>query len=148
MAKNDVLDLVSENAGKLIHLVGALDQSAIHIDVTARNRKGVYFAGVDDKEPPVEIGAAGMRCDLVPEKVDLSVDLGVVYHRQLLVDLRGLLLAHLHFLLLGDAARRQANYDHNRDKYSFHLDSRGRLLAGSKSKSHSKLHQRGAACDY
>jgi hypothetical protein len=41
--------------------------------------------------------------DSIAERIDVVLNLGVLHHRELRVDLLRLLLAHLNFLLGGDA---------------------------------------------
>lgn len=55
---NHVTDLVPECSGQLVERVGALDQSAIHVDVSARQRKGIHLLRVHDVEMPLQIRAA------------------------------------------------------------------------------------------
>jgi len=134
---------VAEDAGELGHVVCALDESAIHVNESARNGKRVDLATVDDEETPVEIGATRLRGDLIAEKVDLSVRFRVVYERQLLVDLRSLFLPHLDFLLRRYPARGNADNQCEGKKDSFHVVSRDKFCP-SKSKSHSKLPHSGS----
>jgi TrmH family RNA methyltransferase len=139
MAKYDVTDLVTKNAGELGHVLSALDEASVHIDEPAGHGKRIYFTAVDDEEPPIETGAARVRRDLIAEEVDVAIGFRIGDHGQLLIDLRSFLLTHLHFLLGGYPAARHPDYQRERDKDSFHWNSRGKLLTSAKGKSHSKL---------
>ena len=104
VAFDDVTDLVSEHAGNFVHLVGALDESAVHVDEAARHGERVDFLAVDDEEMPVEIAPAGEPGDGVAQHIDVAVQLGIADDGKLGVDLLGFLHSHLNFLLGRNAA--------------------------------------------
>jgi len=76
-----VPDFVAENAGELVHLVGALDEAAIHINEAAGHREGVDFLGVHDEELPVEITPACEPRNGISEDVDVAVYLRILDNR-------------------------------------------------------------------
>ena len=81
--------------------------------------------------------------DLITQQIYVPVRFRVADDGQLLIDLRSLLLSHLHFLLRRYTARRRPDYEREGEKYSFHMGSRGKF-SRSKSKSYSKLLQFGS----
>src|SRR5450759_231055 len=81
VAPDNVSNLMTQNAGELVHLVGALDETAIHVHEAAGHRESVYFLGVDDEELPVEITAARDPRNRVSEDVDVAIDLRVLDDR-------------------------------------------------------------------
>src|SRR5690606_33858855 len=76
-------------------------------DVPAGHREGVHTFRVDDVEgvadPGVDPGGDGTT-----ELVDVVLDCGILYDRQLLIDLRSVLGAELRLLRRGDRAGRRA----------------------------------------
>jgi hypothetical protein len=78
---HDVSDLVAEDAGELVHLVGALDEAAIHVHEAPRNRERVHFLRVDDEELPVEILTAREPGNRVAEHIDVAIDLWILDDR-------------------------------------------------------------------
>src|SRR5688500_13595568 len=125
---------MSKHSGKLVHLGRPLDETAVHVDESARDRERVHFAAVDDVETPVQVCASGSPRDLVTKDVDVSVDLGIPDDRELRVDLLRVVLPHCHFLLLRDSACSQCYGQRQRRKNSFHWNSRGKLLSLQKAK--------------
>jgi hypothetical protein len=81
VAPHHVADFVAENAGDLIHFVGALDEPAIHVDKASGNRERIHFLAVDDEKVPVEIFSASEAGDRVAEDVDVAIKLGILDDR-------------------------------------------------------------------
>lgn len=104
MAANDVSDFVAEYACELVHLVGSLNESAIHVDESAGKRECVHFLAIDDVEMPVQIRATGQMRDGIAQDVDIAIDFNVPDNGKLGVDLLRVLLAHLNFFLLRNGA--------------------------------------------
>jgi len=106
VAPHHVADLVAEHARELAEVLRPLDEPAVHVDEASGHREGVHFLRVDDEELEVQLLATrGEARDGVAEHVDVAVDLGIAHDRQLLVDLRRVLRAHLDLLLRRDPAR-------------------------------------------
>src|SRR5262245_14760062 len=122
MALHHVTDLVSEHASELIHLLRALDQTAIHVDVAARHRERVDLWCVDDVEVPLELlTARGETGNRVAKDVDVAVDFRIAHDGELRVDLRRIVLPHLDFRLRGDAASGNRYGEQRAREYSFHM---------------------------
>src|SRR5688572_7775579 len=107
MPLNDVSDLVSECAGELVEPVGALDESAVDVDVATRKRERVYLRGVDHVEMPVEIRATRGAGDLGSELLDVRTDNGVSDDGELRIDLIGVLATERDLLIFGNTASEQ-----------------------------------------
>jgi predicted esterase len=107
MSLNDMSYLVSERAGQLIEPLGALDEPAVHVDVTAGERERVHLVGVDDIEMPVEIRPARGARDLRSQLLDVRTYQRIGDDRKRRIDLVGILAAEGNLLIFGDAAREQ-----------------------------------------
>src|SRR6185369_13662306 len=80
----------------------------------AREREGVHHVRIHDVELPLEIRARRLARDLIAERRHVLTDDGILNQRQLLLDLRRLLLPELDFLLL----RHTAGADSERHRYT------------------------------
>jgi hypothetical protein len=107
MPKHNVSDLVSDYGRELVELVGPFGDTAIDIDVSARERERVEVVRVHHVKVPVQVGARRDMRQRITEYVQVAVDDRILNDRQLCVHLLGLLSADLHFLLLRDATRRR-----------------------------------------
>jgi hypothetical protein len=72
VAPRDVTDLVGKDAGQFTHVGRPLDQPAIDVHPTTRDREGVDFPAVDDREVPRETSR------VVPQR--LGAERGDVVH--------------------------------------------------------------------
>ena len=106
MALNHVADLVPESSCQLVQLFCALNESAVDVDISARQGEGVHLPGIHDVEMPIQVRAAGGFCDRVAEILDVTTDGRIGYDRQLRVDFLGVLPAERDFLVLRDRAGR------------------------------------------
>src|ERR1035437_7001956 len=102
-----VPDLVTDHAGDLAHRLRPLDQPAIHVHVAARHRERVDLLAVHDVEVPLEVALVRDGRERIAQHVDVPQRLGIVDERELPRDLRRVVRAHLHFLLLRHGARRE-----------------------------------------
>jgi hypothetical protein len=94
-----VADLVPQHSGNLAHGPGALDEAAIDVDESAGHRERVDLAGVDNEKLPIEVAIIGERRDGIPQPVDVAGEDRIRDQWQLLVDLTGIVRAHLDLLL-------------------------------------------------
>ena len=101
---HDMLDLVAHHSRQLVHAIGALENAAVHIDDSARQREGVHDVRVDDIELPLQVSARRVARDLVAERIHVLIDDRVLDERELLPNLSGLLLSELDLLLLRHSA--------------------------------------------
>src|SRR3954467_3301502 len=76
VAFHNVSDLVPQRAGELLQTIGALNESAVDIHVTAGKRKSVDLPGIHDIEMPVEISPAGLARDRFAEVLDVTANGG------------------------------------------------------------------------
>jgi hypothetical protein len=81
VASHDVADFVAQNARDFIHLVRALDETAIDVDESARNRERVHFLAVDNEEMPVEILTFREPRYRVTQNVDVPIELRILDDR-------------------------------------------------------------------
>src|SRR5437868_1250267 len=82
-------------------MIGALDQSAIHVDETTGKSKGVDLFRVHDVEVPVQVGATGFAGDRLSEILDVAADGRIGDDRELSVDLFRILATEGNLLILG-----------------------------------------------
>ena len=112
-----VRDFVPDHTGKFRHVRRAIDQAPIHVDVSTRYGKRIDVRLIDDVELPRQISTVRHARDRITKHVDVADDFGIANERQLPVDLRRVVGAHLE-LLLGrcDAAGRREKAQRHRDE--------------------------------
>jgi hypothetical protein len=76
-----VRHLVGHDSGQLAFILRGLDEAAIHVHVTARQRKRVDVGGVDDFELIVEPLARRDRRKALTDPVHIRLDRLVVENR-------------------------------------------------------------------
>src|SRR3954471_3073111 len=104
VAFHHVSDLVPQRAGELVQTIGALNESAVDIDIPAGKRKSVDLPRIHDIEMPVEISPAGLARERFAEVLDVTANGGIVDDRELRVYFLGVLATQLDLLILGDGA--------------------------------------------
>jgi hypothetical protein len=117
--------------------IRSLDQAPIDVNEAARNGERVDLARVDHVEPVLDLALVGALRDLVPENIDVAVDLGVLNDWELCVDLLRVLGAHLDFLLRRDRAAGHRNREHRTCDQSSHGHPCRMRFGTRLSKSHS-----------
>ena len=95
VARDDVTHLVRHDAGEHVHFVRLRDQSAIDVDVPARDRESVYRIVIDDIEVERPIREGCLRMQPLADLRDVRV--GADAH--LLRNLRSHLIAELPLLI-------------------------------------------------
>ena len=96
MAGRNVGNLVRHHACKLSLFVGRQNQSAVHVEETARQSEGVDLVRVDDLDSERHLGV-GVAHQVLPDSIHVLIDDRVLNHAGGLFDHHGVLLAHLDF---------------------------------------------------
>ncbi len=96
----DMPDFVAQRSGQLVETIRALDETAVYVDVAARQRERVDLFRIDDVEVPVEVGPAGRLRDRLAEVLDVAANGGIGDDRKLRVDLLRVLAADCRLLVL------------------------------------------------
>ncbi len=94
MTRGDVADLVPEHARQLGLVVQVRENSARHVDVAARKRKGVDRGVVDHGERPRQVGPVRRPREIQTDVGDVALQLRVVVDAHLAPNLDVLLLAN------------------------------------------------------
>ena len=103
VTRDDVADLVRDDAGQFVGLVRLRDETAVDVDVSAGNAERVDARIVDDLErrtagsPAASRRGCARRC-----RADTPCALRVIDELHLLRDLRSHLIAELPFLIERD----------------------------------------------
>ena len=127
---NHVTDLVPESSSQLVQCVGALDQPAIHVHVSTRQREGIHLPRVHDVEMPLQIRAARGPRNRLAELLDVSADDGVGNDRQLRVDFFSVLTANRDFLVLRYRAGSEDKKERGQDRGTNHFARGIRVNSG------------------
>ncbi|MEA2706629.1 MAG: hypothetical protein QOH22_1417 [Gemmatimonadaceae bacterium] len=120
VALNYVTDLMAESSCELVQLVCALDESAIDVDISTGQGKGVNLLCVHDVEMPIQVRAAGGLCNGAAKILDIATDCRIGDDRQLRVDLLGVPPAERDLLVLRNRAGQKRENDSQRDDGTVH----------------------------
>ena len=92
MARRHVRDLVRHDPSEFGFVISRQDQSAVHVEETAGQRKGIHFVGVEnlDGERHPRIGVAHQ---VLADAIDVLVDDGISDQPRALLDFVGQLVA-------------------------------------------------------
>ena len=102
MSQNHVAELVRHDAGDLALDRGRLNHAAVDVHRTARQRKRIDLAHVDDVEGVAELALLQLRRDHLhqapADSIHEGLDIAIAKTRQLLLDLLRRLLTNFHIL--------------------------------------------------